>query len=165
MAEDSESRIPELSDAHLREIGQVAVMFNRLEAVLRLIIYELLGGDEGTRDVAVHGDSFPALLRKVERLVEIRIQDKELKAEIADWRRSALRANELRRETIHSSWITLGEGEEALALLYSRTGGSRRGGLLSAKEIGYRARAIAAVGVWGLHLLRQMEEAQRQGDN
>jgi hypothetical protein len=143
-------RLPDLPDAYLREIGRVAVTFNRLEAVLRLIIGALLGGDETTKDVAVHGDSFNQLLQKVDRLVPARVPDQPLRDEIAEWRQTARRANEPRRETIHSSWITLAsEGDEALVLLHSRTGGPFRAGLLSADQLSERAKIIAAVGVWG----------------
>jgi hypothetical protein len=147
MAEES-NRLPELSDAHLREIGRVAIMFNRLQAVLRLLIGRLLRGDEVTNDVAVRGDSFYHLLAKVDALVNARIGDGALRADLAEWGRAARRANELRRETIHSHWIPLkaGNDAEAMALLHSTTGKGIRGGLLTAEQIGLRARVIEATG-------------------
>jgi hypothetical protein len=156
--ESEGASLPIPPDEHLREIGRVAVIFTKLEAILRLLIRYLFQGDDVSKDVAVLGDSFRDLLMKLDRLVEARVLDRDLKELIKRWRQEAKRANDLRIETVHSSWIMAARGEEALVLLH-RKSGTIHGGLLTSEQVAARADYIILVGRQGIEILKRLHES------
>jgi hypothetical protein len=162
MSEETDSQqrpdLPDLPDELFTEIGRVTVFFNRLESVLRLFISSVLVGDEITKQVAVRGDSFPDLIAKLRHILAARDLEADLRSELDVWLRSVESANRLRRETVHSRWIGLPGGKEAMALLHGKRE-TIYGGFLSAENVAARAQVIAAVGIYGMELLQKVRES------
>jgi hypothetical protein len=146
----------QLSDEHLREIGRVSVAFNKVEALLTLFVWKLIRTDDAVMSIVTLGDSFAALKEKFKRLVDVRLKDLPEERRFAlEWLQHASKANELRIDAVHGSWIAV-EGEEAIGLRRTRRGVAAA--LLSARQIGTNADYVQAVADQGIRLLNRWQD-------
>jgi hypothetical protein len=145
-----------LSNEHLRGIGRITVNFNLVEAVVRLMLLTLAQIGEDVAGVAILGDSFGSMVSKLRRVIEIRVEDSMLRANMLEWVTYAKRANEERIETVHSSWsASPSNPQHALVLRISRAG-ERSGAIRTVADVKARADFIYSVAEAGVRLYQQI---------
>jgi hypothetical protein len=121
-----EGFVPDISDEHLKAIGQIAIDFGRLEYFLDAFVGFLLGNDAVVGEIVCRNhESFAKRVSIMSELFELKYTDENLREQFKQIVSEIRKIQEQRNAMFHSSWF-LGRADDTDVLVRIARKGTNR---------------------------------------